>query len=149
MTNRLLYSTLTYAGVTPFLACALLPFVGIASIPPFGPLDQLVNSYGLAIVCFLAGIHWANYLHSKDELPFNLMISSNAVFLLTWFGFVLGDLSVSLVIQIAALAILLFIDWRLQSVAVITAHYFHARLIATVLATASLVLVLMSTHSVA
>ena len=142
MNDKLLYSTLTYAGVTPFLACALLPLIGIASIPPFGPLDQLVNSYGLAIVCFLAGIHWANYLHSKDDLPFNLMISSNAVFLLTWFGFVLGNLSVSLVIQIAALAILRYIDWRLKSESVITAHYFRARCGATALAAASLVLVL-------
>ena len=142
MNDKLLYSSLTYAGVTPFLACALLPFVGIASIPPFGPLDQLVNSYGLAIVCFLAGIHWANYLHSKDDLPFNLMISSNAVFLLAWFGFVLCSLSVSLVIQIAALAILLYIDWRLKSASVITAHYFRARFTATVLATVSLILII-------
>lgn len=144
MNDKLLYSTLTYAGVTPFVACALLPLIGIASIPPFGPLDQLVNSYGLAIVCFLAGIHWANYLHSKDEVPFNLMISSNAVFLLTWFGFVLGNLSVSLVIQIAALAILLYIDWRLKSVSLISAHYFRARSAATALAAASLILVILS-----
>jgi hypothetical protein len=144
MDTKLLYSTLTYAGVTPFLACALLPLIGISSLPPFGPLDQLVNSYGLAIVCFLAGIHWANYLNNQDVLPFNLMISSNVVFLVAWFAYVLGELSWSLVIQIVALFILLLIDWRLKSAAVITAHYFRARFIATALASAALALVIIN-----
>ena len=144
MNNRFLYSLLAFAGVTPFVACALLPLVGIVSIPPFGPLDQLVNSYGLAIICFLSGIHWATYLAQQDELPFNLMISSNVVFLLAWFGFVLGDLSVSLLIQIVSLAVLLTIDWRLRSAAIITAEYFRVRFTATSLAIASLTVVLLS-----
>ena len=135
---------LAYAGVSPFVACALLPLAGIVSVPPFGSLDQLVNSYGLAIVCFLSGIHWANYLANKDELPFNLMISSNAIFLLAWFGFVVGELSTSLAIQIASLAALLAIDWRLKSDAVLTAHYFRVRFTATSLAIASLIVVLLS-----
>ena len=144
MNDKTLYSSLAYAGVSPFVACALLPLVGIVAIPPLGPLDQLVNSYGLAIVCFLSGIHWANYLANKDELPFNLMISSNAIFLLAWFGFVVGELSTSLAIQIASLAVLLFIDWRLKSDAVLTAHYFRVRFTATSLAIASLIVVLLS-----
>ena len=119
------------------------PLEGIAAIPPFGPLDQLVNSYGLAIVCFLSGIHWANYLANKDELPFNLMVSSNVIFLLAWFGFVVGELSTSLAIQIVSLAVLLFIDWRLKTVEVITTHYFRVRLTATSLAIASLVVILL------
>jgi len=144
MNEKNLYSSLAYAGVTPFVACALLPLVGIVAIPPFGPLDQLVNSYGLAIVCFLSGIHWANYLANKDDLPFNLMVSSNAIFLLAWFGYVLGELSTSLAIQITSLAILLFIDWRLKADAVLTAHYFRVRFTATSLAIASLVVVVLS-----
>ena len=144
MDTRHLYSLLAYAGVTPFVACALLPLVGIVSIPPFGPLDQLVNSYGLAIVCFLSGIHWAHYLANKDDLPFNLMISSNGVFLLAWFGFVVGGLSASIVVQIASFAILLAIDWRLTAVEAITAHYFRLRFTATSLAIASLFVILLS-----
>jgi hypothetical protein len=144
MNNRFLYSLLAYAGVTPFVACALLPLAGIVSIPLFGPLDELVNSYGLAIICFLSGIHWATYLARKDDLPFNLMISSNVVFLLTWFAFVLGELAVSISVQIASLAILLFIDWRLRSTAIITAEYFRVRFTATSLAIASLTVVLLS-----
>jgi len=143
MDTRHLYSLLAYAGVAPFVACALLPLMGIVSIPPFGPLDQLVNSYGLAIVCFLSGIHWAYYLANKDDLPFNLMVSSNAIFLLAWFGFVVGELSTSLLIQMASLIILLVIDWRLRTADVITAHYFRVRLTATSLAIASLVVLLL------
>ena len=144
MDTRHLYSLLAYAGVTPFVACALLPLVGIVSIPPFGPLDQLVNSYGLAIVCFLSGVHWATYLAQKDHLPFNLMVGSNAIFLLTWFGFVVGELSTSLLIQMSALIILLAIDWRLTAVEAITAHYFRLRFTATSLAIASLFVILLS-----
>lgn len=144
MDNRHLYSLLAYAGAAPFVACALLPLVGIVAIPPFGPLDQLVNSYGLAIVCFLCGVHWANHLEHKDELPFNLMLSSNAVFLLAWFGFVVGELSTSLLIQAASLLILLTIDGRLRAADVITAHYFRVRLTATSLAIASIVVILLS-----
>lgn len=143
MNDRRLYSSLAYAGVTPFIGCALLPLAGIVAIPPFGPLDQLVNSYGLAIVCFLSGIHWATYLANKEDLPFNLMISSNAVFLFAWFGFVAGGLSVSLMVQIASFAVLLLIDWRLKAAAVINAHYFRVRATATSLAIASLLVVLL------
>lgn len=144
MQTRQLYSLLAYAGVMPFVACALLPLTGIVSIPPFGPLGPLVNSYGLAIVCFLSGIHWATYLAKKDVLPFNLMVSSNAIFLLAWFGFVVGELSTSLLIQAASLIALLVIDWRLRAADLITAHYFRVRTTATSLAIASLIVVLLS-----
>ena len=38
----------------PFIAAAMLPLLGYDSLPHLGPLDQLVASYGLAIVCFLS-----------------------------------------------------------------------------------------------
>jgi hypothetical protein len=48
-----LYPALALAGTIPFIAGALLPLLGHESLPYLGPLDQLVASYGLAIVCLL------------------------------------------------------------------------------------------------
>jgi hypothetical protein len=62
MKSSNLYTSLAFAGATPFLACALLPLIGIESIAPIGRLETVASSYGLAIICFLAGSHWATYL---------------------------------------------------------------------------------------
>ena len=139
--DQKLYSTLALSGVLPFVACALLPLFGISSISPFGQLDQLANSYGLAIVCFLAGIHWATFLMRQDQLPLNLMISSNVVFLGVWFMFILTDTAWSLLAQVAALVVLLLIDRRLKNDAIISESYFQTRSIATTIASAALVLI--------
>ena len=66
-----LYSLLALTGASPFVACAVLPLAGIGSIPGFGALDVLASTYGLAIVCFLAGAHWATYIYKQHETPFN------------------------------------------------------------------------------
>lgn len=144
MDDKTLYSTLAFAGVFPFLACALLPLVGMQALPLFGPLDQLANSYGLAIVCFLAGIHWGTYLFRKDDLPLNLMVGSNALFLLVWFMYVLGGTTWSLLTQAATLILLLLIDWRLKNIGVITGYYLRTRSIATTLASISLIVIVLS-----
>lgn len=139
--DRALYSTLAFAGALPFLVCALLPLAGVSNLEPFGRLDLVANSYGLAIVSFLAGIHWATALMRPRQTPFNLLLASNVVLLVTWFAFVLAETSLSLMTQIAALVVLLLIDRRLANNAVISGSYFQARLVATVLASAALVLI--------
>ena len=139
--DRALYSSLAFAGTLPFLVCALLPLAGVSNLEPFGRLDLLANSYGLAIVSFLAGIHWSMALMRPRQTPFNLLISSNIVLLVTWFAFVLAETSLSLMTQIAALVVLLLIDRRLANNAVISGSYFQARLVATVLASVALVLI--------
>ena len=132
---------LAFAGVLPFVACALLPFAGVTVVAPFGSLDQVANSYGLAIVCFLAGIHWATQVLRAGATPFNLMVVSNVVFLATWFMFILASTQWSLVTQVAALVTLLLIDMRLEKTSVITSNYLRTRIIATVLASAALLLI--------
>lgn len=139
--DRNLYTSLALAGVLPFVACAVLPLFDMASIEPFGQLDQLANSYGLAIVCFLAGIHWATFLMRENQLPLNLMISSNVVFLGVWFMFVLTETAWSLLAQVVALVVLLLIDQRLKNDAIISESYFQTRVIATTIASAALVVI--------
>ena len=52
-----MFTTLAFAGVTSFVAAALLSAIGIGSIPVFGNVNDIVASYGLSIICFLAGTH--------------------------------------------------------------------------------------------
>ncbi len=138
--NRL-YAALAFAGATPFLACALLPFGGINEVPPLGALDYIAGSYGLAIICFLAGTHWAMFLLRPSESPFNLFVSSNVVFLAAWFAFVLASLQLALAIQIAAFLVLLFIEGKMLQSGLLTRHYLRIRSIATGVAVVSLAII--------
>jgi hypothetical protein len=49
-----------------------------------------------------------------------------------------------LLTQVAALIVLLLIDWRLKNVAIISAPYFQTRFIATTIASVALVLIALS-----
>ena len=144
MEQRQIYSTLMLMGVTPFLACALLPFIGVVEIAGLGRLDQLVSSYGMAILCFLTGVHWATQLYEKEAAPFNLFIGSNVIFLVVWIAYVFADLPWAIATQLVAFPLLLAIDYRLLRGALISAHYLLIRGIATVLACFSLLLILVS-----
>lgn len=144
MKSSTLYTVLALAGASPFLACAVLPLVGVEAIEPLGALDTLAGSYGLAIICFLAGAHWATYLLKQADIGLNLFISSNIVFLAAWISFVVADLELALVSQVIAFLYLLFVDYRLVCMSVISNSYFRVRSIATALAVVSLSIILIS-----
>ncbi len=144
MPDRRLYSILTLAGAAPFVAAAVLPLLGFEMIGPLGHATDLALSYGLAIVCFLAGIHWATRLYLDVELPLNLFVASNVVVLGAWFPFLLASESLAAGALIIAFAFLLFVDYRLLGHKIIDEHYFRLRTAATVLAIGSL-LVIMAT----
>jgi len=139
MNDKRIYSILAMAGVTPFVACAVLPLAGVDSIAPLGPLAQVAASYGLAIVSFLTGIHWATQLYDRQQTGFNLLIASNFIFVGVWLAYVIGSLEVALTAQLVALLVLLGIDRWLWSYGVITAHYYRTRGAATTLAALSLI----------
>jgi hypothetical protein len=142
MQDTKLYTTLALAGTIPFIASALLPVLGHYSLPYLGPLDQLVASYGLAIVCFLAGAHWGTYLSGRSAGSLNLFVISNVIFLAVWFAYVGAGVKTAIVIQIVAFLILLFIDLRLRTGDVISAKYLRVRTGATMIAVASLLIVI-------
>ena len=142
MQDSKIYSVLAMAGVTPFIASALLPLVGIESIEPIGALDRIAATYGLAIVSFLTGIHWATQVYEPQESPFNLLLVSNVVFLFTWFAFVLGRVETALGAQLVALLVLLGIDRWLHTTGLISRHYLGVRTVATSLAAVSLLIMI-------
>jgi len=142
MQDTKLYTALALAGTIPFIASALLPVLGHYSLPYLGPLDQLVASYGLAIVCFLAGAHWGTYLSGRSAGSLNLFVISNVIFLAVWFAYVGAGVKTAIAIQIVAFLILLFIDLRLRTGDVISAKYLRVRTAATMIAVASLLVVI-------
>ena len=144
MKEQSIYSALTLAGVTPFLACALLPAFGVDAVQPFGSLHQLAGDYGMAILCFLTGVHWATQLCARDRAPFNLFVGSNVVFLAVWIAYVASSLTWALATQLVAFPLLLAVDFRLQQTGLISRHYLRIRFIATALACFSLLFILIS-----
>lgn len=139
-----LYSALAMAGTLPFVACALLPLLGVDSVPPLGPLDAVASSYALAIIAFLAGAHWGNYLAAREQSPLNLFVSSNVIFLFAWIAFVGASLAGAIVAQLIAFLLLLLIDYRLKGKGIISNHYFRTRATATAIACVSLLVVLIA-----
>ena len=135
------YQWLAYAGTLPFIASAVMAMLEIN----FGPIRApavIASSYGLAILSFLCGAHWATYLYRRDDSPFNLFVISNVIVVVVWLVYVLtGSSSYTLLTQITAFLYLLFLDQQLKGAGLISAHYFSIRLHATVVAVVSLAVV--------
>ncbi len=144
MENHRLYAALAFLGASPFVACAALPWFGVTALPLLGPLDLLANYYGLAIIAFLAGTHWSFQLQHPSRTPFNLFVTSNAVFLFAFFAVVMAELRWALLAEVLAFAYLLYVDFRLRRGGLTNASYFRVRSIATSLACLSLLLIALS-----
>ena len=140
MTDNKLHAILAYLGALPFVACAILPWLGMAAIPGIGECAYVSATYGVAIASFMAGIHWGTYLYRQDSLPINLLLTSNAITLAVWFAFLLAPITVSLAVNAAAFLALLVVDYRLAGAGLISAPYLQLRRNVTLIVVASLVL---------
>ena len=143
MESRKLYPLLTYAGVLPFIGCALMPFVGMTEFWNLGSFDHIAATYGLAIVCFLCGAHWGTYLYHRAAAPDNLFITSNVIVVACWFAFLMAAQAITLFVLILAFLCLLLIDYRLLQAGLLTGYYFRMRTTATVIAVLALAVIIM------
>ena len=142
MENRTLYPILTYAGVLPFVGCALMPLFGLQELWNLGSYDQIAAAYGLAIVCFLCGAHWGTYLYHSAKAPDNLYITSNVIVVVCWLAFLMAGKAVTLSVLILAFLCLLVIDYRLLKAGLLTDYYFRMRSIATAIAVVALAIII-------
>lgn len=120
-----------------------MPFLGFRSIEPFGPLEQVAASYGLAIACFVAGTHWGLHVFRQTSDSSYALIVSNVIFLVVWIGYVSAAVKVAITLQIPAFVALLLFDWNLHRSGVVSARYFRVRVLATLIVIVSLVLVVL------
>ena len=144
MENYRLFTALAFVGALPFVAAAMLTVVGVGAIPIFGDVSGIAASYGLAIICFLAGTHWAFQLLRASETPFDLFVSSNVAVVLVWLAYLALAIQWILTIQAIAFATLLVVDYRLRGIALLSDRYFRARIIATTAAVLSLVIIVVT-----
>jgi hypothetical protein len=150
--NDRLYTRLTYAGALPFVACAVLPWAGWPVLPGGGSFASIAAGYSLAIVSFMAGVHWGTWLYNSDSLtdgsagkpadglPLNLLLTSNVITVSVWLTFVLSTLVVSLTVSAAAFLLLLIIDVRLAGAGLLSPEYLRTRRNVTLIVVAMLLL---------
>lgn len=144
MNDPKLYTFLALLGAVPFAAGAALSLAGVASLPLVGDVGTATALYGLGIVCFLTGIHWATQLYLPTRSPFNLFIASNVVFLIVLGAFLAASIEVALAAQILGLLAILAIDVRLRRAELLSAGYLRVRYAATAIGGLSLLAVAVS-----
>lgn len=127
-------------GALPFLVSSLLLTLGVYDLPLLGSTAEILRSYSLAIAVFMCGIHWGQYLQDTEARSLNLLMTSNVLTLILWFGFLVTSFVVYFVIVIAVFLALLWVDYRLHQAGRITARYFKMRLAVTAVVCASLAL---------
>jgi hypothetical protein len=127
MTNNRMYELLAYAGALPFAACAVLLFASVNAIAGIGGWADVAASYGVAIVSFMAGVHWGTYLYRSSETSLNLLLISNAITVSVWLAFVFAPVTASLITTSVAFLLLLLVDYRLAGARLITPRYLTLR----------------------
>ncbi len=131
---------LMYAGVIPFVFCAICLGFGIRGLLLFGSTERVLSVYGLVISSFLAGAHWGQHLKiGKVCWSFYLAILSNIIAVSLWLCFLIVSFKVLMIIFVALFSILLIIDHRLVLMGFIPADYFKKRFVVSVLVIISLI----------
>lgn len=122
-----LRTSLTYAGVLPFIACALCLVMNVRTVPILGPVEQILGAYGLIIATFLAGSHWGQHLALCGGWGVFLPVSSNISALALWLVFLTMPPHLLFWALVASFGLFLFIDGRLYDADIIDHDYFDLR----------------------
>ncbi|MEM8845061.1 MAG: DUF3429 domain-containing protein, partial [Pseudomonadota bacterium] len=92
------------------------------------------------IVVFMAGVHWGHYLSDSKSHSINLLLFSNTITLLAWFAYLFAPVKLTLFVYCMAFCSLLYIDYKLYLLEVITKSYLKLRVMVTSIVVASLLL---------
>ena len=132
---------LTFAGATPFIACALLLVMSIDTLPYLGATIDVLSAYGLVIASFMAGSQWGNHLNLADDNKWavRLPLVSNVVAIVLWLGFLLLSSTGFMWLLVIGFASIWAIDYGLNHARIITADYFKVRTYVTAIVVVSLV----------
>jgi hypothetical protein len=83
--NSTLIRILPYAGTLPFLLGTAAALTKVFPEQYDIDMRHVVMSYGLAIISFMAGVHWGQHL-SGVRGKMSLLITSNVITLAAWFA---------------------------------------------------------------
>jgi hypothetical protein len=84
--NKNLNHFLAYLGCLPFIITAIF-FSAKLQFMSATFFENIIKSYGLAIISFMSGVNWGQYLTFKQKPKLNLFLISNIITLLCWFSF--------------------------------------------------------------
>ena len=120
---------LTYAGILPpWLALIVnlstgLPWTGFAAL-----------TYGAVIASFVCGMHWGLAMQRPRSMPVNLLVTSNVGALAAWAMLLASMWSTDLAFigLVIVLGVLLLIDRKLLSAAVIEPWFWSVRWLASI-----------------
>ncbi|WP_257098630.1 DUF3429 domain-containing protein [Pseudovibrio flavus] len=133
-----LFDVLAYAGTLPFIFCAGALSMGYTELPHVGTLHEILASYTLMILTFMAGTHWGEYIAGNVHNEINLLVTSNVIALGGWILFLLAPPYTFFIGCIALFITLLWIEWTLHRHKLIGFKYFRMRITATAIVTLSL-----------
>ena len=141
--NHNLLTYLPFAGALPFIFGALMALIGIGQIVlPIGgsfTVDTMVAAYALAILSFMAGVHWGQYL-AQGHNSTAILVISNVITVVGWLAMLTLAQPTFLIVAAISFLVLLLVDRNLFQSKVISKTYFRIRLIVTLLVAASLIL---------
>ena len=139
-----MYTWLITLGAIPFILGAILALLDIQNLIFLGELFYVINSYALIIVIFMSGVHWGICLSSKQSNLTYLLLTSNAISILSWLAFLIVSTPIIFILFSVAFLSLLIIDIRLYSQEVIPKHYFITRCVVTTVVITSLIILFAS-----
>jgi Protein of unknown function (DUF3429) len=138
--SKALLKLLPFAGALPFIVAALALWFGIDTLPYLGSLQSSILAYGLAILSFMAGVHWGQYLSGLNARA-NLLITSNFATVLSWLGYILLSPAQFACLLIVLFLALLLIDRQLETSGHIQRDYMRTRTGVTLLVIVSLAVI--------
>ena len=109
--NQRLAGVLTLAGIAPIWGLLVLRLWLDGA-----PLGLIALGYGAVIASFVCGVHWGLFMSRAEQMPFNLLVTSNVGALLAWAMLVLGLASPTAGFFGLALVLagLLAMDWLIR-----------------------------------
>jgi hypothetical protein len=138
-------AALTYAGVLPFLCCALLllfaPAMGLGGFRQLAL--QALTTYAAVIVSFLGGIQWGVALATNEQQPQtarSLWLLSVVPSLLAWAMLFLPNGSSRVIVAIFLVGFVWVVDALLHLQQVIPSWFFRLRSIVSAVVLISLIL---------
>ena len=121
---------LTYAGTLPLILSGL---GAMAHILSSADASRLTLTYRVIIVSFLAGIPWACYLFHVEKCPRNMLLTNNAVALLSWSTLLVYPSPWSILLQIFCFLYLLVLDFKLTRAKILPTWLYAIRRSATII----------------
>jgi hypothetical protein len=127
-----IYIYLAYAGLAPFIFCALCLVAGVEVLPLMGETKGVLSSYSLVILSFMVGSYWGQYLKLDDKQKLFFPIFSNVNAVVMWMVYLTIPFKPMIFLFLLNFLLLLLIDKKLFDGGAIDPEYYRMRVQVTI-----------------